>query len=637
MGKNVIHLVVLFTAVASTTLFSQEKKSYSEDGILQEYNERIVYSTFKASDAAPGIPVLAKDTKGIIVIGNKAEPLVRFAAEEVKKYIKISTGMDLVIKKDVELATEDYQNNLIVLSHREDNSLTKKLSLDLKKSAPGDEGAVIRAWKSPFSKKANVLVIAGNSSKGVLNGVYAFLDRGIHIKWFPPRIHRNYMEYFTNNSIYDVGYYRVRDENRFQIETYVERRESILWPEQEVVERPVAKDLGMIYDKMQFRKSVVDWSVKNRLNTIVVYVDINFPLQVDESNRLKEVVHYAHRFGMQVHFFTFTHICSKESRQQFPEIQVTLKKSYQDKDEGTYVIDNPKTLEESTKLMVKLVQEYDIDGIGWHPASERIDRTVEEGKPKYYWETVYISEYDKAIRKVKPDAKLFFVLGWEYMNPPSELRKYLPEDIVAWIVPSRTWTREYINDYFANFPQIWFWMYPWYSTEGVFPDYKIATMQKSVKEGAANHILGIVPEMYTFRNHEMNLMSLVEFYWHPEIETDQFIKEFNDQYYYHDSRGHMGYTSYVEGDYWGSYKLFTTAYQACNNPMVRDRLKDMAIASLRLIGDAAADAETMYKTCQEAETIFAEHYLSSEETDLFYIILQQTTEKWRKKVMEKGG
>jgi hypothetical protein len=217
------------------------------------------------------------------------------------------------------------------------------------------------------------------------------------------------------------------------------------------------------------------------------------------------------------------------------------------------------------------------------------------------------------------------------------LRKYLPEDIVAWIVPSRTWTREYINDYFANFPQIWFWMYPWYSTEGVFPDYKIAPMQKSIKEGAANRILGIVPEMYTFRNHEMNLMSLVEFYWHPERETDQFIKEFNDHYYYHDPRGHMGYTSYVEGDYWGSYKLFSTAYQACKNPMVRDRLKDMAIASLRLIGDAAADAETMYKTCLEAEKIFAEHYLSSEETDLFYIILQETTEKWRKKVTEKSG
>jgi len=312
-----------------------------------------------------------------------------------------------------------------------------------------------------------------------------------------------------------------------------------------------------------------------------------------------------------------------------------MNKSYKDKDEGTYVIDNPKTLEESTKLMVNLVQEYQIDGIGWHPASERIDRTIEEDKPKYFWETVYITEYDKAIKQVKPDARLFFVLGWEYMNPPNELRKYLPKDIVAWIVPSRTWTRQYIDDYFENFSRIWFWLYPWYSTEGVFPDYKIERMQKTVQEGAAKKVLGIVPEMYGFRNHEMNLMSLTKFYFDPDVDAEQFKKEFNDKYYYHDSRGNAGFNSYIEGDYWGAYRLFADAYQASNNPMVRDRLKDMAIASLRLIEDAAADAETMVRTSEEAERIFVEQYLSSEETDLFYIILQEVTEKWRKKIAER--
>ncbi|UCE07226.1 MAG: hypothetical protein JSW07_04110, partial [bacterium] len=498
-------------------------------------------------------------------------------------------------------------------------------------------GCLIKAFKNPFDKAANVLVISGEKSKGILNGAYTFLNKAINIEWFPPRVHRNYMEYFVDNDIYYAGYYRVRDEHRFQIETYIEKRDSIKWSHTEIIEKPVVKDAGMVNDKLQFRKSVIDWSVKNKMNTIVLFVDIHFPLHIDEAARIKEVINYAHQFGLKVHFFTFTHIASKESRAKFPEIHIIENKSYKDKDEGTYIVDNPITLRESTKLMVDLVQEYGIDGIGWHPASERIDRTIEEGKPEYYWETVYVTEYFKAVRNVKPDAKIFFVLGWEYMNPPSELQKYLPDEVIALIVPSRAWTRQYIEGYFENFSSIWFWYYPWVGKEGVFPNYIMERMQKYTQEGISKNILGIVPEMYAFRNHEMNAMSLVKLYWDHELDVEAFKKEFNDKYYYHDSRGNLGVQSFIEGDYWGAYNLFRDAYLASNNPMVRDRLKDMAISSLRLIDDPAADANRMYKLCKEAEEIFIEHYMSNEETDLFYIILKEVTAKWEKRIDEEKG
>ena len=189
-----------------------------------------------------------------------------------------------------------------------------------------------------------------------------------------------------------------------------------------------------------------------------------------------------------------------------------------------------------------------------------------------------------------------------------------------------------MEEYFANFDDIWFWMYPWYSTEGVFPTYLIERMKKYVKEGADSKILGIVPEMYGFRNHEMNAMSLTKFYWNPTLDVEEFKKEFNNKYYDHDKRGHIGFQSYVDGDYWGAYELFRDAYMDSKNPLIRDRLKDMAIASLRLIEDAAAGAERMVETCKEAEEIFIEHYISNEETDLFYIILQEITAKWEKRI-----
>ena len=636
MTKSVIiKIIPLFIIVISAISLSQNPV-YSDSNIIQQPNERLVFSNYQSETKLTGPTVLTQNKRTIIIIGEGSDFLIQYAAQELRRYIKLAMGINLELKKDFEINKDDYKSTLLLLGNSDNNTLIKKLNLKLDEYTLGMDGSFIQAIATPFDKSSNVLIIAGHS-KGVLNGVYSFLQKSLNMEWFPPRIHRNYMEYFVNNSIYDAGYYRVRDEHRFQIETYLEKRQNIDWSEQAYIEKPVAQDIGMIYDKHQFRKAIIDWSVKNRLNTIVLYVDIQFPLHVDEANRIKDVIQYAHQFNIKVHFFTFTHIASKESRAKYPEIHVIENKSYKDKDEGTYVVDNPRTLQESTKLMVDLVQEYGIDGIGWHPASERIDRTIEKGKPEYYWETVYVTEYYQAITKVKPDAKIFFVLGWEYMNPPSELQKYLPDEVIAWIVPSRAWTRQYMEEYFANFSKIWFWSYPWYSTEGVFPTYLVERLKSEVKEGASSKVLGIVPEMYGFRNHEMNAMSLVKFYWDADLDVEELKKDFNDKYYYYDKRGHLGFQSYAAGDYWGAYGLFKEAYLNSNNPMVRDRLKDMAIASLRLIEDAAADAEKMYKTCKEAEEIFIEHYISNEETDLFYIILKEITVKWEKRMSGQKG
>ena len=634
--KRTRAIVLALLVAMGTHLLLSDKAfgSYSEETIIRNDDEVIVVSNFQSIVFKDGITVLSKDKKGIIVVGEKADYLINFAAQEIKKYVKISMGIDVELKRDSEINKKDYKSYLILLGNSENNSLIKRLNVKIGDYNLDHDGYFIKAFKNPFDKGGNVLVIAGNKSKGTLNGAYAFLNKGMSIEWFPPRIHRNYFGYFTEGIIYEVGYHRISDEHRFQVETYIEKRESIKWPEKGIVEKPIVKGIGMLFDKLQFRKAIVDWSVKNKLNTIVLYVDIHFPLHVDESNRIKEVIQYAHKFDVKVHFFTFTHIASKESIAQYPEIHVIENKSYKYKDEGTYVVDNPRTLQESTRLMVDLVQKYDIDGIGWHPASERIDKTIEAGKPEYYWETVYVTEYYNTVKKFKPEAKIFFVLGYEYMNPPQELQNYLPKELIAWIVPSRDWTRKYIKGYFDLFP-CWFWLYPFYSHQGVFPNYSIDRMKKYVKEAAVNNILGIVPEMYMIRNHEMNLMSLIKFYWNPDKNAQEFVKDFCDKYYYHDPKANEGIRSYMESEYMRAYNLFRDSYIESNNAMVRDRLKDMAISSLRLIEDA--NEKEMYAMCEEAKKIFAEHYLSNEKDDLFYVILTELQNKWRDKVLQKEG
>lgn len=598
--------------------------AYSEKDIIRNENEAIVVSNFQSISFKDGIIIVSKAKKGIIVVGEKTDYLINFAAQEIKKYVKISMGIDVELKKDSEINKKDHKSCLILLGNSENNSLIKKLNLKIGDYDLGNDGYLIKAFKDPFDKGGNALVIGGNKSKGILNGSYAFLNKGMSIEWFPPRIHRNYMEYFTEGIIYEVGYHRISDKPRFQVETYIEERESIKWPEEGIIEKPVVKDIGMLFDKLQFRKAVIDWSVKNKLNTIVVYVEVDFPLPKKEENRLIEMVKYAKKRGIKVYFLTFTFITSKNSREMYPDIY----------EEGSYVISNPKTMEESTKLIVDLVRKYGIDGIGFHPASERIDRTWDKERKKYYWETMYVTEYYDEIRKFKPDVRMFLVLGWEYMNPPQELRNYLPKELIAWIVPSRDSTRKYIKGYFDLFP-CWFWLYPFYSHQGVFPNYSIDRMRKYVKEAAVNNILGIVPEMYMIRNHEMNLMSLTKFYWNPEKVVQEIIKDFCDKDYYHDPKANEGIKYYMEGDYKKAYDLFCDSYKRSNNPMVRDRLKDMAISSLHLIEDASA--KEMYAMCDEAKKIFAEHYLSNKKTDLFYVILNELRDKWRNKVLQKEG
>ncbi|UCE06698.1 MAG: hypothetical protein JSW07_01260, partial [bacterium] len=108
-----IIMVLLFALTGRTTSqVTTAKQTYSEEKIIQEYNERIVYSTFKADDVKGGITILSKDKKGIVVVGNNADYLVNFAAQEIKKYIKISMGIDLELKKDVEITKQNYKNYL---------------------------------------------------------------------------------------------------------------------------------------------------------------------------------------------------------------------------------------------------------------------------------------------------------------------------------------------------------------------------------------------------------------------------------------------------------------------------------------------------------------------------------------------
>ena len=159
MRKVAALIIFVFLSAFAGQVKSQKleaKKVYSEESIIQEYNERIVYSTRNIGTTMDGIPIFSNESKTIIIIGSNSGFLVNFAALEIQKYIKISTGVELEIRKDTEFNKEDYNNFLIILGNSNNNTLMKKQNIELDDYDLGDDGALIKAGNKAFSKESLV-------------------------------------------------------------------------------------------------------------------------------------------------------------------------------------------------------------------------------------------------------------------------------------------------------------------------------------------------------------------------------------------------------------------------------------------------------------------------------------------------
>ena len=97
-----------------------------------------------------------------IVIAADAGPLVIKAASEMDKYIKAVSGADLPVKKDNAAAS----GNEILVGN---STHLKQLGINVSAASLGDEGFLIQTVN-------NHLVIIANKDKGVLYGVYTFLE-----------------------------------------------------------------------------------------------------------------------------------------------------------------------------------------------------------------------------------------------------------------------------------------------------------------------------------------------------------------------------------------------------------------------------------------------------------------------------
>ncbi|MBN1394353.1 MAG: hypothetical protein JW959_04975 [Pirellulales bacterium] len=570
-----------------------------------------------------GVAVAERGKECLIILPDNADNALRIAAEELAKYLKIAVGAH------TKIADKPGQAPFaILLGNERNNRWIAQLGVTAGLADAGAEGFAIWGRRDAFRKGQNVAVIRGGNGISVRNGAYGFLRRAVDAAWFPPRIYYP-KDRFT---LADGGY---------RLETYMERRDKVKMPNKPFVDKPKLRDRGVyVFNAPEwgrfFQPAVVDWCLKNRINLIVVCIPYEFPMSAKDSEGLKAALKRTREVGIPVFFLSFTHSIDRGAATAHPEI---LKNGKVDPTE-------PTTKRASVELFTDIARNYDIDGLVWHPATEGIEIATEKlkGRPRHEIEADYFRAYVEGVRKVKPSMQFAMVVSWDYMNPAEKLAEVFPRDMIAW-VPHLEDAKEYRK----HFPRCWAWAYPSISCDGPFPAPRLASMKAFVTD-ACQRDYGMVPEVFLY-SHVVNIAYLIESGWRGPLPIDDFLAEFCGKYYGADPRPLDGLELYTEVfsryegwytnphirlAYWREHKiapddqaklikaygLFRDAYRESENPMVRSRLKEMALSSLRLVPRGEIEPEKMSAMFAEAAEIFKDHWLGPE-TDFFYADLRE--------------
>lgn len=572
-----------------------------------------------------------QNEKGYVVAQNN-ETVNIIVADDLKKAGEIAFNdlnryLQLACQSNVKVLTEKDKEsidgkNVIILAQKVSKDLLKWSGLDDKvNNNIREQECLIVPTKI---KNINGIVLIGGSKRGLLNGVYSFLEKSsMDIHWYPPRIYYN-------------------KEELFPAETFLIKADKIIWNEGEIHWKPALTDN---ISHGNFSKKFLDWASRNRMN---IYIARPSPRNLTASEKQREVVDYAHELGIKVLFLGMTHRLHNDII-NIPHSSDTA-------------------LAMSTKLYADMFKEYNIDGMAWHTASESITLNMDEEyhkKTRIEWESIYLNSYEKAIREIKEDAILVMLMGWVYMDPADEIAKYVNENIISWIVP-RTPIIDAavadIDEYEKHFDRIWYWLYSGVSADGQFPIVKIDYLEKYVTE-ATNRDHGIAGQGIPSSN-VANVMYLMESGREGAVSSEKFLQKFGELYY-GDSR--MGnalikyqealknhrnwfnniHTRDVENNF-STYEalLLKDVYntvidcaKTARTPLLKDRLKAMAITTIRCfvkrgktgVSKLIVSENDINKMIDETKSLFSDHYFGIK-NDFFWEELMKLEDQQVKEI-----
>ncbi|MDD8014217.1 MAG: hypothetical protein PHX45_00880 [Acidobacteriota bacterium] len=537
-------------------------------------NEVIVIRSALEEPAAQGQAFGAKGRMTSIRIATDLGEAGRAAAADIARYFPLACGGQARVsgKKP---APHDFTLLLATAA-----SAAELSGAGIAKDAPvlGEQECLILPLDA-FPDGTPGVALVGGSARGLLNGVYALLERSAGIYWEPARNLRP-------RQSPPAGAVPPCDE------TTLEQREKLVWTGGAFVWKPAVSDRILYIGSGAATPQAISWASRNRLSHLIISTPHDVPWPEAEDRRLKTTVDYAHGLGMKVLFLGMTH--------RLPSSLQSLKPS------------SPEALKASTELYAGLFSRFDLDGFAWHTASEGIKLAEDEAfykKPRMEWEALYFNSYYSAIRKIKKDALLVMLMGWVYMNPAPDLARLLPADTVAWVVPNTPIIDAALTDipgYDENFDRVWYWLYVTVSRDGAFQTVKLDYLEKYFAE-AFKRGHGLAPQG-VIGNNAVNAMYFVQVARDGLIPHADFLKSFAARYfgdprigdtlltyqqalYFHrnwynnvhtvDIRNYLTFEE--KAQFQSVFEDSLAAARAAKSPLFKDRLRGLAATTLRCI------------------------------------------------------
>ncbi len=492
----------------------------------------------------------------------------RAAAADIERYLPLACGGRVIASGKAKPA---HDFTLVLATNRSQEFLSRAGIGQTLPSLAEQECLVLPVEK--FADGRPGVAVVGGSPRGLLNGVYTLLERSAGMFWETGRI------LSRRESPPAAG-----------AETVLTSRNELVWPRGMLHWKPAISDRVLYIGFAPDMVPAVDWASRNRLSHLVISTPRTNPMSEAEEKGLKAAVDRAHLLGIRALFLNMTH--------RLPTQLSALKPS------------SPEAIKASTDMFADLFSRFGLDGFAWHSASENIEIAADPEYQKFsraHWESRYFNSYYSAIRKIKPDAMLVMLLGWVYMNPAPEMKRLFPQDTVAWIVPNTPIIDAALTDipsYDENFERIWYWQYVTVSRDGAFPMVKLDYLEKYFAE-ALKRGHGLAPQG-VFGVNAFNAMYFAQVARDGLIPHEDFLRSFGERFYgdtrmgqalldyqralvFHRNWYNNVHTRDVDDslnmeESWVLKRAFETTADAAlsaRSPLLKDRLKTMAVTALR--------------------------------------------------------
>jgi len=428
-----------------------------------------------------------------IIVSNKASPSEKYAAEELKRFIKIIGEVNIPIFDDrVDLCEKE----ILVGDSRHLRMLE---GLDIDYQGLGDEGFIIKTVNQ-------YLVILGGRLRGTLYGVYTFLEKYVGCRWYTSKISR------------------------------IPRKDRIIIGEIDHVEIPVLKYREPFYTEAFDG----DWAVRNKVNG-------NFA-KLDEKRGGKITYYpFVHSFDQLIPRELYN-----SHPEYFPLIDGKRVDGYVQR-----CLSNPGVVKLAIKRVkewirqhpdAKIISVSQNDTGKWCQCPDCRALDESEGTPAASIIN-FVNKIAEAIEKEYPD-KYIDTLAYQYSRrPPRSLKprenvivrlctieccfshpietcdsrenQEFEKDIIGW---SKLTDNLYIWDYVTNFAH---YLMP-------FPN--IYSLKPNIRFFIRHHVKGIFEEgNYSPGGHgefaELKSYLLAKLLWNPDEDIDVLIDEFLEYYY----------------------------------------------------------------------------------------------------------